>query len=268
MPGKASTLIISCMGASPDLVISPGPQFDEHISWNLEYDGVSYELGALLGQDILRAIPFSIREQIQMDWDGFWRLDNLTDQPHRFKLIPDSKPETVPGQGWTENQSFNVDEHGVIQFCLAPVITKIPQPEVPVVPSSSIIPTAIRWDKTLSGDGDEYRRLFPKDRVSMDIFHHPVCFILPTNATTQQTISFLTQEVNATADGKIFVGNDGLAFPLRTLNITQTDIERGYVRYDQYFKITNATVMQSGRIIVLAADGGGDSQDLIVQPQE
>lgn len=235
----------------------------------MEYDGASYELGVVQDQEILSAIPFFIREQIEMDWDGLWRLNNLTKQPHRFKLSPDQKPTKIPVQGWTENQSFNVDEHGVIQFCLAPVVIETPQPEEPVVPSSSnIIPTAIRWEKTLAGDGDEYRRLFPKDRVSMDVFHHHICFMLPSNATTQQTISFLTQEVNATADGEIFVGNDGLTFPLRTLNITQADIDRGYVRYDQYFKITNATVMQSGQIIVLTADGGGDSQDLIVQPQE
>jgi len=116
-----SSSIISCEGATSKIIFEPAPLFDGVINWTMEFDGDSYELGRVNGNDIIQAIPIDISRKINTDWDGFWLLENKDSVPHRFKLIPTPKPQFDPLQAtWSNNQSFMLDEDGSFIFCLAP----------------------------------------------------------------------------------------------------------------------------------------------------
>lgn len=112
---------ISCEGATYRIFFEPAPFFNGVIDWTIEFDGVSYSLGKVNGNEILTSLPSVIKDKIFTDWDGFWVLENRDTLPHRFKLTPSAKPEIDPIQAtWTEqNQSFLLNEDGSFVFCLA-----------------------------------------------------------------------------------------------------------------------------------------------------
>ncbi len=112
---------ISCEGATSRIFFEPAPLFNGVIDWTIEFDGVSYSLGKVNGNEILTSLPSVIADKIFTDWDGFWVLENKDSLPHRFKLTPSAKPEIDPIQAtWTEqNQSFMLNNDGSFIFCLA-----------------------------------------------------------------------------------------------------------------------------------------------------
>ena len=67
---------VSCAGATSKIVLEQAPMFDGVINWSMEFDGVSYTLGAVEGGDIIRAMPSEISGKIYTDWDGLWVLEN------------------------------------------------------------------------------------------------------------------------------------------------------------------------------------------------
>ncbi|UUN96146.1 hypothetical protein I9054_012195 [Acinetobacter bereziniae] len=120
--GEVSTSpSIGCEGATSKILFEPAPLFDGEIDWSIEFDGVAYPLGKVNGNEILTALPSTMKNKIFTDWDGFWVLENKDVLPHRFKLTPSSKPEIDPIQAtWTEqNQSFTLNNDGSFIFCLA-----------------------------------------------------------------------------------------------------------------------------------------------------
>ncbi|OTG65833.1 packaged DNA stabilization protein [Acinetobacter silvestris] len=110
---------ISCTGATQSIVFNPSPEFTGEIDWTIEFDGKTYNLGKVWQGDIIGQMPDDIASKIRTDWDGFWSLDNLTSEPHRFKLTPMPKPPFDPVQGWTNNQSLVIEADGSFSFCLA-----------------------------------------------------------------------------------------------------------------------------------------------------
>ncbi|MFW1971075.1 hypothetical protein [Acinetobacter bereziniae] len=110
---------ISCDGATQKIVFSPGPEFSGEINWTIEFDGIAYDLGKVWAGDIVNNMPSHIKDKVWMDWDGFWVLENRDTVPHRFKLTPNPKPEFDPAQGWSNNQSFMLNEDGSFVFCLS-----------------------------------------------------------------------------------------------------------------------------------------------------
>ncbi|TNL51201.1 packaged DNA stabilization protein [Acinetobacter bereziniae] len=126
LSGKSST-VISCEGATYRILFEPAPLFNGIIDWTIEFDGVSYPLGRVNGNEILTSLPSVIKDKIFTDWDGFWVLENRDTLPHRFKLTPSAKPEIDPIQAtWTEqNQSFLLNEDGSFVFCLSSKVITI-----------------------------------------------------------------------------------------------------------------------------------------------
>lgn len=103
---------ISCEGATP-LIHFP-PLFVGQ--WDLYVDAVLVAEDADAG-DLYTALNAEFGSILFVDQDGYFRIENLSDQPLRFKLVPKVGASHEPPEDSTP--AYTENEDGSIEFCLA-----------------------------------------------------------------------------------------------------------------------------------------------------
>lgn len=103
---------ISCEGATP-LIHFP-PFFGGN--WDLYIDDVLVAEDADPG-DLYTAISTGYASVLFVDQDSYFRIENISSQPHRFKLVPKMGASHEPPEASTPAYFENGD--GSLDFCLA-----------------------------------------------------------------------------------------------------------------------------------------------------
>lgn len=111
-----SNVPISCEGATNSIHFPGIAGY-----WDFYLDDFNNPLLTGAANDLTYYFNTEMADKLTGDFDGFFWLENLDNQPYRFKFVPvhhDEYPNSYTPP--TDNPTFTEHEDGSLTFCLAP----------------------------------------------------------------------------------------------------------------------------------------------------